>query len=67
VKVVISHNVKLSNLYKIAKYDKEIGKKSENYQQNRNFHIVSIYTASAPGLVRIPEVRLYSKMNRIRI
>jgi len=39
----------LSNLHKIGKYSKEIEEKSGNYQQNWNFHIVSIDTKSAPA------------------
>jgi len=42
------HNVKLSNLHKIGKYDKEIGENRENYQQNGS---VSIDIVSAPATV----------------
>jgi len=37
----------LSNLYEIGKYGLGNRGKSTNYQQNRNFHIVSIDAASA--------------------
>jgi len=43
MKVVITYDIMM---HKIGKYDKEIGEKSGNYQQNRNFHIVSIDTES---------------------
>jgi len=52
VKVVISQKVKLSNLHKIGKCGKEIGKIINKIWKNRRFHIVGIdQKASLTGML----------------
>jgi len=52
MKVVNSHNIKLSNLHRIGKYGKgKWGKIGKIIKKNRNFHIVSIDTESAPAFM----------------
>jgi len=42
----------LSNLHKIGKYNKEIGEIINKIEENRNFHIVSVDTESAPVFLK---------------
>jgi len=55
VKVVISQG-QVVNLHKIGKYGKEIGEKLRKMineiEENRNFYIVTIDSASAPDLIK---------------
>jgi len=52
VKVVILQKVKLSNLHKIGKCGKEIGKIINKIWKNRRFHIVGIdQKASLTGML----------------